>query len=271
MDSDVRVLRGVNIAAAVLSGLGIFASGVLLIFLALSSSALNDPVVMGEVAAQLQSSGGSSSAFDGSSGYDYDYSGLSEDELVSLTNAGMGVLIAMVVAALLFKVLCLVASLTALKALSDPSKLGRAFGLAIASIVVSVLDGSWISLVLFIVSVVFVNRLRRAAVYSAYGQPPYGGGQPGQWQQPNAWGQQPGQWQQPQQPGQPNGWQQPAQPPAQQQPQGLPQQGQPQQPGQPVAQPEQPRQDRVPQPPQPPVQPGQPTSPDDQGESRKGE
>lgn len=273
MESDMRALRGVNIAAAVLSGFGILLSGVLLIFLALSSSALNDPVIMGEVVEQLESSGGSSSAFDGSTGYDYDYSGMSSDELASLANAGMGVLIAMVVAALLFKALCLFAALTALKALRDPSKLGRAFGLAIASIVVSVLDGSWVSLVLFIVSMVFINRLRRAAAYGASGQPFYGGGQPVQWQQgqgqqgqpqqPNSWGQQQsGQWQQP---GQQNGWQQPGQPG--QQPQGqAPQQpvAQPQQPMAPAnpqpqqpIQPQQPvaQQDRVPQPPQPPVQP----------------
>lgn len=210
MDSDVRVVRGINIATAVVSSLLVVFSLFLIILLSLSSTMLTDPEFVDDVMSEMQSEG--SSAFDGDSYYDdYDYSGLSQEESKAVVTLGITTIIVMGVGYFLCKIVALIASIWALRAVKNPRKVGSAFGFAIAAIVVSVLTGSFISGALFVVSAVYLNRMRKAYKYAAgYGQAPYGYAQPGQppygYSGPGQFGQgQPGQ--------QPQGYSQPGQPP----------------------------------------------------------
>lgn len=250
MNPDSRVVRGVSIAAIVLSALGILGGLVVALFMGIASTSLNDPAVVNALVSELQSSS-SSSAFDGSSAYStYDYSGMTQDEAMAVASASIFIMVGLSLGYVLCKVVCLVAGIIALRSCTNPAKLGGAFGWSIAAAIVSFLVGGMISMVLFIVSAVFVSRVRKA--YAAAPMGAYGYQQPQQYQQY----QQPQQYQQ--------GQQAPQQPINQQVP---PQPQQPMQ-GQPSAAPQ------APTAPQPPAAPQAPAGPqastqDDQGESPK--
>lgn len=244
MNPDSRVVRGVSIAAIVLSALGILGGLVVALFMGIASTSLNDPAVVNALMSELQSSS-SSSAFDGSSPYStYDYSGMTQDEAMAVASASIFIMVGLSLGYVLCKVVCLVAGIIALRSCTNPAKLGGAFGWSIAAAIVSFLVGGMISMVLFIVSAVFVSRVRKA--YAAAPMGAYGYQQPQQYQQY----QQPQQYQQ--------GQQAPQQPINQQVP---PQPQQPMQ-GQPSAAPQAPTAPQAPVGPQAPAQ-------DDQGESPK--
>ncbi len=244
MNPDSRVVRGVSIAAIVLSALGILGGLVVALFMGIASTSLNDPAVVNALMSELQSSS-SSSAFDGSSAYStYDYSGMTQDEAMAVASASIFIMVGLSLGYVLCKVVCLVAGIIALRSCTNPAKLGGAFGWSIAAAIVSFLVGGMISMVLFIVSAVFVSRVRKAYVAAPMGA--YGYQQPQQYQQY----QQPQQYQQ--------GQQAPQQPINQQVP---PQPQQPMQ-GQSSAAPQAPTAPQAPVGPQAPAQ-------DDQGESPK--
>ncbi len=156
---------------------------------------------------ELQSSS-SSSAFDGSSAYStYDYSGMTQDEAMAVASASILIMVGLSLGYVLCKVVCLVAGIIGLRSCTNPAKLGGAFGWSIAAAIVSFLVGGMISMVLFIVSAVFVSRVRKA--YAAAPMGAYGYQQPQQYQQY----QQPQQYEQSQQaPQQPINQQVPPQP-----------------------------------------------------------
>lgn len=249
MNPDSRVVRGVSIAAIVLSALGILGGLVVALFMGIASTSLNDPAVVNALISELESSS-TSSAFDGSSSYSsYDYSGMTQDEAMAVASASIFLMVGLSLGYVLCKVVCLVAGIIALRNCNNPAKLGGAFGWSIAAAIVSFLVGGMISTVLFIVSAVFVSRVRRA--YAAAPMGAYGYQQPQQYQQ----------YQQPQQRQQ--GLQVPQQPTNQQVP------PQPQQPaqGQPSAAPQAPA---APQPPAAPQAPApQPSDQNNQGEDSK--
>lgn len=250
MNPDSRVVRGVSIAAIVLSALGILGGLVVALFMGIASTSLNDPAVVNALMSELQSSS-SSSAFDGSSPYStYDYSGMTQDEAMAVASASIFIMVGLSLGYVLCKVVCLVAGIIALRSCANPAKLGGAFGWSIAAAIVSFLVGGMISMVLFIVSAVFVSRVRKA--YAAAPMGAYGYQQPQQYQQY----QQPQQYQQ--------GQQAPQQPINQQVP---PQPQQPMQ-GQPSAAPQAPTAPQAPAAPQDPAGP-QASAQDDQGESPK--
>ncbi len=193
MNPDSRVVRGVSIAAIVLSALGILGGLVVALFMGIASTSLNDPAVVNALMSELQSSS-SSSAFDGSSAYStYDYSGMTQDEAMAVASASIFIMVGLSLGYVLCKVVCLVAGIIALRSCTNPAKLGGAFGWSIAAAIVSFLVGGMISMVLFIVSAVFVSRVRKA--YAAAPMGAYGYQQPQQYQQY----QQPQQYQQGQQ------------------------------------------------------------------------
>lgn len=250
MNPDSRVVRGVSIAAIVLSALGILGGLVVALFMGIASTSLNDPAVVNALVSELQSSS-SSSAFDGSSAYStYDYSGMTQDEAMAVASASIFIMVGLSLGYVLCKVVCLVAGIIALRSCTNPAKLGGAFGWSIAAAIVSFLVGGMISMVLFIVSAVFVSRVRKA--YAAAPMGAYGYQQPQQYQQY----QQPQQYQQ--------GQQAPQQPINQQVP---PQPQQPMQ-GQSSAAPQAPTAPQAPAAPQDPAGP-QASTQDDQGESPK--
>lgn len=181
MNSDSRVVRGVSIAAIVLSALGILGGLVIALFMGIASTSLNDPAVVNALVSELESSS-TSSAFDGSSSYSsYDYSGMTQDETMAVASASIFLMVGLSLGYVLCKVVCLVAGIIALRNCNNPAKLGSAFGWSIAAAIVSFLVGGMISMVLFIVSAVFVSRVRRA--YAAAPMGAYGYQQPQQYQQ----------------------------------------------------------------------------------------
>ena len=253
MNPDSRVVRGVSIAAIVLSALGILGGLVIALFMGIASTSLNDPAVVNALMSELQSSG-SSSAFDGSSPYStYDYSGMTQDEAMAVASASIFIMVGLSLGYVLCKVVCLVAGIIALRSCTNPAKLGGAFGWSIAAAIVSFLVGGMISMVLFIVSAVFVSRVRKA--YAAAPMGAYGYQQYQQYQRCQQY-QQPQQYQQ--------GQQAPQQPINQQVP---PQPQQPMQ-GQSSAAPQAPTAPQAPAAPQDPAGP-QASTQDDQGESSK--
>lgn len=182
MNPDSRVVRGVSIAAIVLSALGILGGLVVALFMGIASTSLNDPAVVNALVSELQSSS-SSSAFDGSSPYStYDYSGMTQDEAMAVASASIFIMVGLSFGYVLCKVVCLVAGIIALRSCTNPAKLGGAFGWSIAAAIVSFLVGGMISMVLFIVSAVFVSRVRKA--YAAAPMGTYGYQQYQQYQQP---------------------------------------------------------------------------------------
>ena len=247
MNPDSRVVRGVSIAAIVLSALGILGGLVVALFMGIASTSLNDPAVVNALVSELQSSS-SSSAFDGSSPYStYDYSGMTQDEAMAVASASIFIMVGLSLGYVLCKVVCLVAGIIALRSCTNPAKLGGAFGWSIAAAIVSFLVGGMISMVLFIVSAVFVSRVRKA--YAAAPMGAYGYQQYQQYQQPQQYQQ---------------GQQSPQQPINQQVP---PQPQQPMQ-GQSSAAPQAPTAPQAPAAPQDPAGP-QASTQDDQGESSK--
>ena len=259
MNPDSRVVRGVSIAAIVLSALGILGGLVIALFMGIASTSLNDPAVVNALMSELQSSG-SSSAFDGSSPYStYDYSGMTQDEAMAVASASIFIMVGLSLGYVLCKVVCLVAGIIALRSCTNPAKLGGAFGWSIAAAIVSFLVGGMISMVLFIVSAVFVSRVRKA--YAAAPMGAYGYQQPQQYQRCQQY-QQPQQYQQGQQaPQQPINQQVPPQP-------QQPMQGQSSAAPQAPTAPQAPAGSQAPTAPQAPVGPQAPAQ-DDQGESPK--
>lgn len=196
MNPDSRIIRGVNIATIVLSALGIFGGLALALLMGIASVSLNDPSVVNALVSELQSSGSTSSAFDGSSPYSsYDFSGMTQDEAMAVAGTSIVLMVGLSLGYVACKVVCLVAGILALRNCNNPAKLGGAFGWTIAAAIVSLLVGGMISLVLFVISAVYINRARKA--YMAGGRGGYGYQQPQYYQQPQQNGQMPQQGQQP--------------------------------------------------------------------------
>lgn len=276
MNSDVRIIRGLNIATLVFSIMGALIGGAFMALMISASSMLSDPTFFNAFVQELQAGSSGSSAFDGSSAANsYDYSSMSDEEIREAAVFGMNVVIGLAVGYLLLNVVGIAASIITLRALSTPEKLRSAFGWTIAGAVCQGVIFSIITCVCFVISAWMISRVRKS--FAAYNQGfPYQGGMP----QSGMYQGNPGQMNYPTQgnmPGQNGGYgaQQPMQPQQPQQPM-QPQGGavQPQQPSQPVA-PQQPVQQQPASQPaqlqqpadsqQQPQQSDQPTQSTDQG------
>lgn len=273
MNSDVRIIRGLNIATLVFSIMGALIGGAFMALMISASSMLSDPTFFNAFVQELQAGSSGSAAFDGSSAANsYDYSSMSDEEIREAAVFGMNVVIGLAVGYLLLNVVGIAASIITLRALSTPEKLRSAFGWTIAGAVCQGVIFSIITCVCFVISAWMISRVRKS--FAAYNQGfPYQGGMP----QSGMYQGNPGQMNYPTQgnmPGQNGGYgaQQPQQPQQPMQPQG----GavQPQQPSQPVA-PQQPVQQQPASQPaqlqqpadsqQQPQQSDQPTQSTDQG------
>lgn len=273
MNSDVRIIRGLNIATLVFSIMGALIGGAFMALMISASSMLSDPTFFNAFVQELQAGSSGSAAFDGSSAANsYDYSSMSDEEIREAAVFGMNVVIGLAVGYLLLNVVGIAASIITLRALSTPEKLRSAFGWIIAGAVCQGVIFSIITCVCFVISAWMISRVRKS--FAAYNQGfPYQGGMP----QSGMYQGNPGQMNYPTQgnmSGQNGGYgaQQPQQPQQPMQPQG----GavQPQQPSQPVA-PQQPVQQQPASQPaqlqqpadsqQQPQQSDQPTQSTDQG------
>lgn len=175
--SDSRIVKGINVATAIFAGLGILCALLGFLLCGVAMSAVNDPALMSDVVAELDYS---SSAFD--EGGAVLNGPLTVDEASAAASVGMTVLMVVLGLYLVTKLVGLIASIMAIRNCAKPEKLGGAFGMAIASAVLAFLFGGFVSGILFVVSAVYISRIRKG------GQPineaPYGYAQPGYGQQP---------------------------------------------------------------------------------------
>lgn len=173
-NSDAKMVRGLSIAVLVLSILAIAGSLLIMVFLGVGGVALSDPSVASSAAVEI--------------GNDSELStyNLSGDEVTGLAMLSLGVAGMFMGWLLICSIVPLVAAILGMRNYNNVDKLGGAFGWAIAGAVFSFLCGNIITMVLLIVSAVYINKLRRAPMVP-YGQaqPVYGyAQQPGNQQQP---------------------------------------------------------------------------------------
>lgn len=165
MDSDARILKGINIAAIILSALGAFAALIIVVCGIVGAVFVGDPQFTDMMYYELS----------GSSSYDP----YSEAILVSAFASSLVfvcIFIALLGAAL--KGAALTAGIFGMQAANDPQRRGAAFIWAVVAAVLNGLIGSFISMVLFIVSAVYINKMRKAESRPLQSQVPYFGSQP---------------------------------------------------------------------------------------------
>lgn len=178
MNSDVRIIRGLNIATLVFSIMGALIGGAFMALMISASSMLSDPTFFNAFVQELQAGSSGSAAFDGSSAANsYDYSSMSDEEIREAAVFGMNVVIGLAVGYLLLNVVGIAASIITLRALSTPEKLRSAFGWTIAGAVCQGVIFSIITCVCFVISAWMISRVRKS--FAAYNQGfPYQGGMP---------------------------------------------------------------------------------------------
>lgn len=181
--SDSRIVKGINVATAIFAGLGILCALLGFLLCGVAMSAVNDPALMNDVVAELEYS---SSAFD-EGGAVIEGGPLTVDEASAAASVGMTVLMVLLGLYLVTKLVGLIASIMAIRNCAKPEKLGGAFGMAIASAVLAFLFGGFISGILFVVSAVYISRIRKGG--QLINEAPYGYAQPGYGQQPQQYGQ----------------------------------------------------------------------------------
>ncbi|WP_297156192.1 hypothetical protein [uncultured Ellagibacter sp.] len=159
MNPDSKTVRGLSIAIVVLAALGILSIIVGFAFLAFFGVAANDPSLIAEIQNELNSAPYSSGNY-----FDDDYiylGGMSSSEIVMLLNTAIGASAFLLVLGLICVVVQLIAGIKGIKHCANPSKFSKLFGWTIAGIVVSVLACGIISLVLFIIVAVYVNKMKK--------------------------------------------------------------------------------------------------------------
>lgn len=178
MNSDVRIIRGLNIATLVFSIMGALIGGAFMALMISASSMLSDPTFFNAFVQELQAGSSGSAAFDGSSAANsYDYSSMSDEEIREAAVFGMNVVIGLAVGYLLLNVVGIAASIITLRALSTPEKLRSAFGWTIAGAVCQGVIFSIITCVCFVISAWMISRVRKS--FAAYNQGfPYQGDMP---------------------------------------------------------------------------------------------
>lgn len=176
-NSNARVVRGLSIANIVLSALGILASFFIL-FLALAVMvAAGDPSTASSVEWSFSAS---------------EWSELSRLGITpsNINEAGFGAIgIVMGICGVLCLIICvvlLIAAIINLRSTTRPEKVNGSFVWAVVGAVLSILTGSIITGILFIVAAVYLNKLKKAPVnvpgafpagqpgYAQPGQPVYG-------------------------------------------------------------------------------------------------
>ena len=200
MNSDSKTVRGLSIAIVVLAALGILSVIVGFAIIAIFGVAVNDPTVIAEIQNELNGTAYSSGNY-----FDDDYiylGGMDSGDILAMLNATVGISAFLLVMGLLCVVVQLIAGVIGIKSCADPSKFSKLFGWTIAGIVVSVLTCSVITLVLFIIVAVYVNKMKKLPPESfAQQQMGYAGAQP--YTNQGSYQAQPGYYQQPYvQPGQ---------------------------------------------------------------------
>ena len=159
MNSDSKTVRGLSIAIVVLAALGILGVIAGFALIAIFGVAVNDPTVIAEI--QNETNG---TAYSSGNYFDDDYiylGGMDSGSILAMLNATVGISAFLLVLGLLCVVVQLIAGVIGIKSCADPTKFSKLFGWTIAGIVVSVLTCSVITLVLFIIVAVYVNKMKK--------------------------------------------------------------------------------------------------------------
>lgn len=208
MNSDSKTVRGLSIAIVVLTALSILAIIAGFACVAILGVAANDPMVIAEIQNELGDAPYSSGGY-----FDDDFVYMNGGDAITMMNLIVGVGAVALLLCLACSAVQLVAGIMGIRHCANPAKFSKLFGWSIAGIVVSVLTGSLISLVLFIIVTVYVNKMRKLPPEAFATQAGYAGAQPYTYASQGYY-----QAQQPSYYGQPYG----AQPLYDQQPQGTP-------------------------------------------------
>lgn len=175
LTSDARVVRGLSIANIVLSSLAIVGAILTLGITALTVVAMSDPSLVGVIEQGL----------DPSDLRDLRASGYSSAEAIALGTGIIGIGGAATgIWLLICGVLDLVASVLNLRSCTRPEKVKSSFVWAIVGAVMALLHGGLITMALFIVAAVYLNKMKKASAAAPYG---YGYGQPGFSEQPGTY------------------------------------------------------------------------------------
>lgn len=160
MNSDLRVIKGVNIAVIILSGLGLLGAIITAIASAVGHGYLYSPEFQSLLYSLFEEEMSPSS------------SGMSYDDAVNMTTLISSVTIVMFVVisilGIVVKGVLIAAGYFGLKTAEDPSRAKTSFIWAIVGAILAGLCGSFVSMILFIVSAVYLNKLRRADGPSAF-------------------------------------------------------------------------------------------------------
>lgn len=170
---DPRIVRGLSIAVIVLSSIAVV--GCVLSFLALAFGGwvLNDPSFFNSAYIEYHNDPEFMNALDSS--------GFTTDDAIGLTMLGLGILGFGVGWVCLCAILSLIAGIIGVRNYGKPEKLGSAFVWAIVGAIASLLSGRFITMILLIISAVYLNKIKNASA-NPYGQaqPVYGQPYPGQ-------------------------------------------------------------------------------------------
>lgn len=163
-NSNARTVRGLSIAVIVIAGLGVLASIIGLIAMAVGHAAISDPDIIAEITFALNA--------DPDLYYEMGAYYLDEASVAALASLTIVVCVAILAWGLICSAVTLAAGILGLRNASTPEKLGVTFGWTIAGAVAAFLSGSLIAMVLLIISAVCINRMRKpVASYQPYGQP----------------------------------------------------------------------------------------------------
>lgn len=174
LTSDARVVRGLSIANIVLSSLAIAGAILILGGTALAVIAMSDPSLAGIIEESL----------DPSDLRDLRASGLSADEAIAFGTGVVGIGGAATgIWTLICGALNLVAGILNLRSCTRPEKVQGSFVWAIVGAVAALFRGALITMALFIVAAVYLNKMKKASMAAPYG---YGYNQPGFNEQPGA-------------------------------------------------------------------------------------
>lgn len=169
-NSNARTVRGLSIAVVVIAGLGVLASIIGLIAMAVGHAAISDPDIIAEITFALNA--------DPDLYYEMGAYYFDEASVAALASLTIVVCVAILAWELICSAVTLAAGVLGLRNASTPEKLGVTFGWTIAGAVAAFLSGSLIAMVLLIISAVCINRMRKpVASYQPYEQPyaaPYG-------------------------------------------------------------------------------------------------
>lgn len=170
---DPRIVRGLSIAVIVLSSIALVGCAFSLLALAFGGWVLNDPSFFNSAYIEYHNDPEFMNALDSS--------GFTADDAIGLTMLGLGILGFGAGWVLLCSLLSLIAGIIGVRNHAKTEKLGSAFVWAIVGAVASLLSGRFITMILLIISAVYLNKIKNAPTGS-YGQaqPVYGQPYPGQ-------------------------------------------------------------------------------------------